>query len=132
MSKMVRSSPNSRIRRILAVGRDVSQLSSRANLLTQAGYTTDQVVTVEQAMRRASVARYHLAVVSATFAYDEQIAIRSDLRRIKPSLPILLLGPEHDTPEAFLETVAACLELLKTPNIETHLSDRVPDELAES
>src|SRR6516164_6321374 len=48
---MVRISPNSRIRRVLAVGRDVSQLSSGANLLTQAGYTTDLVVTVDQALR---------------------------------------------------------------------------------
>src|SRR6516164_5034846 len=119
---MVRSSLNSRIRRILAVGRDVSQLSSRANLLTHAGYTTDQVVTVEQAIRRASVARYHLAVVSATFACDEQFAIRAGLKQVKPSVPVLLLGPEHDSPEPFLEAVAASLGR-KSPEIDPRLAE---------
>jgi DNA-binding NtrC family response regulator len=108
---MVRSSPNSRIRRILAVGGDVSLLSSGANLLTQAGYTTDLVVTVEQAIRRVNVARYHLVIVSSTFNCDEQLAISSRLKQATPSFPVLLLGPEHDTPETFLQAVAACLGL---------------------
>lgn len=129
---MVRSSPNSRIRRILAVGRDVSQLSSGANLLTHAGYTTDLVVTLDRAVRRATVGRYHLAIVSATFTYDEQLAIRARLRQLKPSLPVLLLGPEHDRPEVFLEAVAGCLVGPKTPEIEPHLGERGREELAES
>jgi PleD family two-component response regulator len=106
---MARFSPNPTIRKILAVGQDVSQLSSGANLLTQAGYTTDLVVTVDRAMRRATVGRYHLAIVNATFSYDEQLAIRARLKQIKPSLPVLLLGPEHDAPATFLDSVAACL-----------------------
>ena len=129
---MVRSSPNSRIRRILALGRDVSQLSSRANLLTQAGYTTDLIVNVDQAVRRATVGRYHLVIVSSTFTYDQQLSIRARLRHARPSLPVLLLEAEHDTPEAFLDAVAACLGQKKSPEINTHLDDRRPDELAES
>jgi DNA-binding NtrC family response regulator len=128
---MVRLSPNSRIRRILVVGSDVSQLSSGANLLTQAGYTTDVVVTIDRAMRRANAGRYHLAIISKTFAYEEQLAILAHLRTVKPSLPVLLLGPEHDSPSAFLDSVSACLGRPKTPDIAAHLSERAPDELAE-
>jgi hypothetical protein len=129
---MVRSSPNPRIRRILALGRDVSQLSSGANLLTQAGYTTDLVVKVDQAVRRVGVGRYHLAIISTTFEYDEQVAIRARLKQVKPSLPVLLLKPEHDSPETFLESVAACLGKAKSTDIPAHLSERTPEELAES
>ena len=92
---MARSSPNPRIRRILAVGRDVSRLSSGANLLTQAGYTTDLVITVDRAIRRATVGRYHLAIVSATFTSDEQHAICAHLKQVKPGLPVLLLGSTY-------------------------------------
>lgn len=129
---MARSSPNPRIRRILAVGRDVSQLSSGANLLTQAGYTTDLVVTVDRALRRATVGRYHLAIVSTTFNSDEQLVIRDHLKQVKPGLPVLLLGPEHDSPGAFLESVSICLGRPRTPDIAAHLSDDMPDELADS
>jgi hypothetical protein len=129
---MVRSSPNPRIRRILALGRDVSQLSSGANLLTQAGYTADLVVKVDQAVRRVGVGRYHLAIISTTFAYDEQIAIRARLKQVKPSLPVLLLGREHDSPETFLESVANCLGRAKSPDVAVHLSEPTPEERAES
>jgi DNA-binding NtrC family response regulator len=128
---MVRISPNSRIRRVLAVGRDVSQLSSGANLLTQAGYTTDLVVTVDQALRRATVGRYHLVIVSSTFTYDEQIAIRSRLMQVKPSLPILLLGPEHDAPDAFLESVATHLSRQKPLEVDAQTLERRSDEVAD-
>ena len=113
---MTRSSFNSQAYQILAVGRDISELSAGANLLTQAGYTTDLVVTPEQAVRRAVVARYHLAVVSATFSYDEQIAIRARLKQVKPTLPILLVGPEHAVASAFLDAVANRLK--KKPTLE--------------
>lgn len=129
---MVRTSPNPRIRRILALGRDVSQLSSGANLLTQAGYSTDLVVTVEQAVRRAGIGRYHLAIISYSFAHDEQLAIRTRLKQIKPSLPVLLLGPEHDNPETFLESVAAWLGKPKSPEIALHFNPEWSDEFAES
>ena len=129
---MASSSPNPRIRRILAVGRDVSQLSSGANLLTQAGYTTDLVVSVDRAMRRATVGRYHLAIVSTTFTSEEQLAIRAHLKQVKPGLPVLLLGPEHDSPRAFLESVSTCLGRPKTPDIAVHLSDHLTDEQADS
>src|SRR5215470_7895327 len=126
---MVRSSPNSRIRRILAVGRDVSQLSSGANLLTQAGYTTDLVVTIDRAARRVAVVRYHLAIVSSTFTHDEQLAIRARLSQLKPSLPVLLLGPEHDAPGAFLESVSSCLG--RPPDITGRFGVATPDEATE-
>ena len=129
---MVRTSPNSRIRRILAVGRDVSQLSSRANLLTHAGYTTDLVVTIDQAVQRASVGRYHLAIVSPTFSDDEQLAIRARLEQAKPSLPVLLVGPSHDSPEAFLVAVAACLSRNKLPKIDIPRGETRANEFADS
>jgi len=129
---MVRTSPNSRIRRILAVGRDVSQLSSRANLLTHAGYTTDLVVTIDQAIRRASVGRYHLAIVSPTFSYDEQLVIRARLEQVKPSLPVLLVGSAHDTPEAFLVAVAACLSRKKLPQVDIPRGGTRANEFADS
>jgi len=125
---MVRLSPNSRIRRILVVGRDVSQLSSGANLLTQAGYTTDLVVTVDRALRRASVGRYHLAIISTTFTCEEQLAIRTRLKQVQPSLAVLLLCPEHDSPGVFLDSVSACLGY-PTPHITAHLGERGIDEL---
>lgn len=129
---MVRSSPNSRIRKVLAVSRDVSRLSSRANLLTQAGYTADLVVTADQAVRRAAVGHYHLAIVSSTFTYDEQLAIRANLQRVRPSLLVLLLKAEHDAPEAFLAAVASYLVRKKPPEIDPHLRLGRSDELADS
>ena len=86
---MARSSSNPIIRRILAVRRDVSQLSSGANLLTQASYAADLVVTVDRAMRRATVGCYQLAIVSTTFNSDEQLAIRAHLKQVKPALSLL-------------------------------------------
>ena len=83
-------------------------------------------------MRRATVGRYHLAIVSATFTSDEQHAICAHLKQVKPGLPVLLLGPEHDSPRAFLESVSTCLGRPKTPDIAAHLSDDMPDELADS
>ena len=129
---MARSSPNLRIRRILAVGREVSQLSSGANLLTQAGYAADLVVTVDRAMRRATVGRYHLAIVTTTFSSDQQLAIRVHLKEVKPGLPVLLLGPEHDSPAAFLESVSTCFGRPKTADIAAHLSDRRSGRLIEA
>jgi DNA-binding NtrC family response regulator len=113
---MTSSSSNLQIYRVLVVGRDVSELSAGANLLTQAGYTTDLVVTLDQAVRRAIVGRYHLAVVSSTFTYDEQVVIRARLKQAKPSLPALLLGPEHAAPDALRAAVAHCLK--KRPILE--------------
>jgi PleD family two-component response regulator len=101
---------NTRTYRILAVGCDISQLSSGANLLTQAGYSTDPVMMPDQAVRCAAAGRYHLAIVSATFPYDEQRAIRAKLKQVRPNLAVLLLGAQHDSPDAFLSQVATCLK----------------------
>ena len=101
---------NSQVYRILVVGRDVSELSAGANLLTQAGYNTDLVVTVDQAVRRAALGRYHLAIVSSTFTSDEQVAIRARLKQAKAALPTLLLGPEHTSPDTLRSAVASCLK----------------------
>jgi DNA-binding NtrC family response regulator len=107
---MSKHSQNPHSYQILAIGRDVSQLSSGANLLTQAGYSTHLVVKVDQAVRRASTGRYHLAVVSSTFPYDEQIAIRGRLKQVRPNLAVLLLGEHHNSPDAFFAEVAHHLE----------------------
>src|ERR1035438_6164652 len=118
---MARRSSNPRLYRILAVGRDVSRLSSGANVLTQAGYTADLVLSVDQAVRRVSVRPYHLAIVSSSFTRDEQIAIRGRLKQLRHNLPILLLGSEHDTPDAFLAAVADCLKQKKKFHFGTRL-----------
>ena len=82
-------------------------------------------------MRRATVGRYHLAIVSTTFSSDERLAIRAHLKEVKPGLPVLPLGPEHDSPAAFLESVSTCPGRPKTPDIAAHLSDRLPHEAAD-
>jgi|SRR5271165_2797913 len=110
---MVRRSHNPQLHRILVVGRDVSRLSSRANVLTQAGYSADPVLESDHALRRALVRPYHLAIVSSTFTVDEQLAIRARLKTIRPNLPVLLLAPEHDKPDALLTAVADCLKQKK-------------------
>jgi hypothetical protein len=108
---MIKSSHNSHSYRILAVGSDVSQLSSGANLLTQAGYSTDLVAP----------GRYHLAIVSATFTSDEQLALRARLKQIRPNLPVLLLGAQHDSPDAFLAEVARHLRQKQSFRFGTRL-----------
>ncbi len=107
---MVRQSHNPQPYRILIVGSDVSRLSSRANVLTQAGYTVDLVVGSAHAARRVLAGRYHLAIISSTFCHDEQIAIRSRLRKVREGLPILLLDLKHDSVDVFLSDVAHCLK----------------------
>lgn len=75
---------------MLVAGRDVSRLSSRANVLTQVGYTVDIFLTIDHAVRRILAQRYHLAVVSPTFPIDEQIAVRASLKQVQRELPVLL------------------------------------------
>jgi hypothetical protein len=102
-----------------------------ANLLTQAGYTTDLVVTVDRAMRRATAGRYHLAIVSTISTHNEQLAIRAHLKQVKPGVTVLLLGAEHDSPRALLESVSIFLGRSKTPDMAAQLSDDMADELAD-
>jgi DNA-binding response OmpR family regulator len=99
--------------RILAVGKDISLLSSGANVLTQAGYIADIVLNVEQAVRRALVRQYDLAIVSSTLTRDDQLAVRARLKQVRPSIPVLLLGTEHDSPDAFLTAGAERLKQKK-------------------
>ena len=100
--------------RILVLGRDISLLSSAANVLTQAGYAADLVLKVDQAVRRVLVERYHLAIVCSTFSRDEQIAIRARLKQVRQNLPVLLLTPKHHSPDALLASVA---DRLKKANL---------------
>jgi DNA-binding response OmpR family regulator len=99
---------------MLVVGRDVSRLSSRANVLTQAGYTVDIFLTIDQAVRRILAKRYHLAVVSPTFPIDEQTAVRVSLKQVQRELAVLLLRPDLDSTDVFLAAVAASLRRKKT------------------
>jgi DNA-binding response OmpR family regulator len=99
---------------MLVVGRDISLLSSGANVLTQAGYAADLVLKIDQAVRRVLVSRYQLTIVSATFTRDEQIAIRARLKQARPGLSVLLLSPKHDSPDALLTAVADRLKQEKT------------------
>jgi PleD family two-component response regulator len=103
---------------------NVSQLSSGANLLTQAGYSTDRVMNVDQAVRSVAPGRYHLAIVSATFTYDEQLALRARLKQVRPNRPVLLLGARHDSPDAFLAEVAHHMRQKQSFRFGTRL-DRV-------
>ena len=110
---MARRSQNPPHYRILAVGKDISLLSSGANVLTQAGYIADIVLNVEQAVRRALVRQGDLAIVSSTFHCDDQLAVRARLKQVRPSIRVLLLGSEHDSPDAFLTAVAERLKQKK-------------------
>ncbi|HZD30517.1 MAG TPA: hypothetical protein VE779_02550 [Candidatus Angelobacter sp.] len=103
--------------RVLVIGRDISHLSSRANLLTLAGYSTDLILELDLAVRRVAIPRYHLVIIGPTFTYDEQIAIRARLRQVRPQLPVLLLGPEPDKPAAFLAAVAHALRPIADPQL---------------
>ena len=118
---MVTRSHIPQVCRILAIGRDVSLLSSRANILTQAGYTADLLHDIDQAVRRVRVRRYHLAIVSTTYTEDEQIAIRARLKVVRQSLRVLLLTPEHESPDAFLAAVATCLRQKRTSQVGTRI-----------
>ena len=111
---MPRLSHNPELYRVLAIGRDISLLSSGANVLTQAGYRADTVVAVDQAIRRVMVGKYHLVIVSSTFSCDEQIAIRARLKQSRQNLPVLLMGSAHDSPDAFLAAVAESLKQKKS------------------
>jgi len=118
---MARRSPNPPHYRILAVGKDISLLSSGANVLTLAGYVADIVLTVEQAVRRALVRQYDMAIVSSTFTRDDQLAVRASLKHVRPGIPVLLLGSEHDSPDAFLTAVAAGLKQKKRFHFGTRM-----------
>lgn len=120
---MARHPHTSRFPRILAIGRDVSLLSSEANLLTQAGYTADLIHNVDQAVRRVGARRYHLAIVTTAFTYREQVAIRARLKQVSQALPVLLLNPEHDSPDALLAAVADRLGQKTTFQFGTRTDD---------
>jgi DNA-binding response OmpR family regulator len=114
---------NSQPVRILAIGADISRLSSGANLLTQAGYRVDAVLKIEDAVRRISKSRYHLAIVCSTFTYDEQISIRARLRQVRPQVPVLLLAAEHNSPILLLAAVASRLRTVSKLEL---VASRVP------
>jgi DNA-binding NtrC family response regulator len=116
-------SSDSRRQRILAIGRDISLLSSGGNLLTLAGYTAHLVHDVDRAIRTVHHGRYHLAIVGSTFTYDEQITIRARLKRVRPALPVLLLSAQHQTPDAFLADVASCLKQKASFHFGTKIDD---------
>ncbi len=97
--------------RILAIGADISRLSSAANLLTHAGYSADPVLKIDDAVRRITKSHYHLAIVCPWFTYDEQIAIRARLRQVRPQIPVLLLAVEHSSPTELLAAVASHLRV---------------------
>lgn len=106
--------------RILAIGADISRLSSGANVLTQAGYSPDLVLKIDDAVRRIIKLRYHLAIICARFTYDEQIAIRARLRQVRPQIPVLLLSAEHDSPAQLLAAVATHLRTGQKLTIGAH------------
>ena len=110
--------------RILAIGIDVSRLSSGANLLTLAGYSADPVLKIDDAVRRMIKSHYHLAIVCADFTYEEQISICAWLRQVRPQIPVLLLGDEHNSPEPFLAAVAR--HLRPDPTVESLILDGRP------
>ncbi len=99
--------------RILVLGRDISLLSSGANVLTHAGYAADLVLNIDQAVRRVLLGRYQLAIVCSTFCRDEQIAVRARLKQVRRDLPVLLLTPQHASPDALLTSVADRLKKAK-------------------
>lgn len=103
--------------RILAIGNDVSRLSSGANILTQAGYSTDLLLKIDDLPLRLLKTRYHLAIVSSAFPYDQQIAIRAGIRQVRPKMPVLLLAPEHAAPDALLDAVANSLRTHLQPHL---------------
>ena len=118
---MVRRFHNRQLYRILAISADISRLSSHANVLTQAGYNADLFFSIDQAVRRAQVQHYDLAIVSNTFTREEQIAIRARLKRVRQNLPVLLWVPEHDLPDALLDAVANRLNHTKNFQFGTRL-----------
>jgi DNA-binding NtrC family response regulator len=97
--------PNPQMYRILLIGGDISHLSNCANLLTQAGYDPDLVCKLDDAIRRVSMPRYHLAIVSDSLSTDEQLTLRKHLRRVRPLLPVLLQTPAHRRTAVFLAAV---------------------------
>lgn len=124
---MPRTSHNSPVVRILAVGRDISLLSSGANLLTLAGYSTDFVLTPDDAARRVSIPRYDLAIVSTTFTYDEQIAIRNRIRQLRPQLPVLVLSDQHDSPAALFAAVSQIVRKTQSRPLPADPAKPLPD-----
>ena len=109
--------PQSQSSRVLAIGKDVSQLSSGANVLTQAGYSADCVLKIDDLPTRLLKTRYDLAIVSSAFNYDEQLAVRARIRQVRPRMPVLLLGPEHSSPKPFLDAVARSLRSRLKPHL---------------
>ena len=109
--------------RVLAIGNDVSRLSSGANVLTQAGYSTDFVLKIGDLPGRLLKTNYDLAIVSASFTHDEQLAIRARIRQVRPRMPVLLLAPEHNSPGPFLDAVAHSMRSQLQPHL---VSSTVP------
>ena len=128
---MARSSPNLRIRRYLRLAETCPvEFGSEPPHLGRLRHRP------RRHRRSRHAARYRRPLsprhVSTTFSSDEQLAIRGHLKEVKPGLPVLLLGPEHDPPAAFLESVSTCFGHPKTADIAAHLSDRRRGRLIES
>lgn len=102
-------SRDSQTTRVLTIGNDVSQLSSRANLLIHAGYSVDLEVNLERALRRMRIHPYHLVILSGKLSHNEQIGIRAQLRQVRSDQRVLLLSDREDDADGLLESVASSL-----------------------
>ena len=110
--------PTTRSTRILLVSNDVSLTSSRANLLTLAGYSADLELDQQRAVRRIRTCYYHLVIVSETFAPEEQLMLRSKLKQTRTELPVLLLSEHERDGVEFLSAVESFLGRIRTATPE--------------
>jgi len=95
--------------RVLTIGNDVSLLSSRANLLIQAGYSVDLEVNLERGLQRMRTHPYHLVILSGKLSRKEKIGIRAQIKQVRSEQTVLLLSDREDDADGLLESVASSL-----------------------
>lgn len=102
--------PVPRTIRVLILSRDVSRLSSRTNLLTQAGYSADWEMDQDRALRRIGSNHYQLVILGDSLTQDEQFGLRARVKQTKPDVAVLDLTDAEDKAEPFLEAVKTALQ----------------------
>ncbi|MGI9104481.1 MAG: PAS domain S-box protein [Terriglobales bacterium] len=117
--------------RILCVDDEPAALRLRAQILERSGHSVTTATTVDEALRKFRADPFDLVVSDHILGRGTGTHLASQLRRLKPEVPILILSGtteipadiEHadaflsklEGPRAFLEKIAGMLELAKTP-----------------
>jgi DNA-binding NtrC family response regulator len=78
--------------RILCVDDDVDGMASRRQVLESDGHEVREAASAEEALRMMKTEEIELAIVDYYLTNTNGLALATDLKRLNPALPIIMLS----------------------------------------